>query len=124
MAKIRLNDVSDKLNLSMPETAQLVNDKLTSDQYSGTGLRLWVDEEAMSILEAAVEMPELVPNYYRVKVVREAPNPNYVYAKFWEFDRVLPVVVPRKYSKLLKGKMIKVEEIQDEKGCSYRYVRK
>jgi len=68
-------------------------------------------------------MPELVPNYYRVKVVREAPNPNYVYAKFWEFDRVLPVVVPRKYSKLLKGKMIKVEEIKDEKGCSYRFVR-
>lgn len=123
MAKIRLNEVADRLNLPMQEAAKLVSDKLTEVQYSGTGLRLWVEEDAMELLEAAMDIPELVPNHYRVKVMREAPNPNYVYAKFWEFDKVLPVVVPRKYHRKLKGKMIDVEEIKDEKGCSYRFVR-
>ena len=123
MAKIRLNDVAEKLEMSMPEVARLVSEKLTEDQYSGTGLRLWIEEDAVSLLEAAVELPELVPDYYRVKVMRDAPNPNYVYAKFWEFDKVLPVVIPRKLHGKMKGKMIKVEEIKDEKGSSYRYVR-
>ena len=60
----------------------------------------------------------------KMKVLRQAANPQWVYCQAVERDLgKVPVVIPRRMTDKLVGKIIDVEVIADNVGTSYRYVQ-
>ena len=122
MAKIKATALAEELEVDFLTISTIIEDNVSEDDISGKGKNTWLTEDAVNIVKDKLEAPELIPNYYIGKVLTQAPNPNYVYVYLNELSKRVPVVVPRRFKGKLNGKTIKVEEITDNAGSSYRYI--
>ena len=122
MAKVRLSKLASQFCKDFDEFFELATNKLSSEMLTGKGKNTWVDEEGQKILIDCMYVEEIVPKHYKGKVTSEAPNPSYVFAYIKEISMRVPVIVPRKYRRGMKGKTITIEMIEDVRGRSYRYV--
>ena len=124
MAKKQLRLIAKELGEPVERLAELAEQKLPREMIGGAkGVHMWVDEESIPILREAAEVPEFTPKHFYGRVKRKAPNPAYVYVQMPDGGKVVPVVVPRNMSDRLVGKRVLVEEIEDARGVSYRWVR-
>jgi hypothetical protein len=119
--KIKIDQMAGQLGTTVNELL-LLKEKLTEEQWSGRGKNTWFTEDAVEVLRMALDIPEIVPNKARGRVLFGAKNPNYVYVKLDGKDGKVPVCIPRRMQNRLDGKNINVEIITDETGTSYRYV--
>tara|TARA_R100001463_G_scaffold22131_4_gene53121 strand:+ start:2705 stop:3076 length:372 start_codon:yes stop_codon:yes gene_type:complete len=121
--KIRLSELARQGHYQWDELLALAKEKLSDDMITGVGKNTWISEEGQDILADAIDVPEAIPTHYKGQVLKVAPNKNYVYAYIREQTIKVPVLVPKKLSHKLVGKMILIEAIRDVSGTSYRYRR-
>lgn len=122
MAKTKATALAEELEVDFLTISTIIEENVSEDDISGKGKNTWLTEDAVNIVKDKLDIPELVPNYFVGKVTHQAPNPNYVYVYLRELSKKVPVIVPRRFKGKLNGKTIKVEEITDNAGSSYRYV--
>lgn len=122
--KTRLVTLSAEYKVDFDEALQLALDKLPEEMVTGRGKGTWINEDGVEILKEAFDIPEIVPKHIQVKIIKECPNRCYNWAYSKELGKRIPVLLPRKFWGRLKGKMVTVECIQDDRGSSYRYVQK
>lgn len=122
MSKTKLTKLAEELNIDFLTAMTIVEQTVPEDDVTGKGKNTWLTESAVRALKDELEVPEIIPNYLVGKVTHQAPNPNYVYAYIREIDKRVPVIVARRFMGKLQGKEIKIEEIKDNEGSSYRYV--
>lgn len=74
--------------------------------------------------EELIESPKQ-ESVFPVKVLQQAPNPQWAYCVAIGKDLgKIPVVIPRRLTGKLIGKQILVEAITDNVGTTYRYAEK
>ena len=124
MAKEKVHTLALELGADVVELAKLAEEKLPAEMLGGRGgLHLWIDRAGVPVLEEALQVPEFTPKTYYGRVVRDAPNPAFVYVHIQDIGKAVPTLIPRQFAGKLKGKRIRVEEIEDARGISYRWVR-
>lgn len=124
MSKIRIGKLAKEFDVDVSYLVGLAKSKLCSSMITGKGGKgLWINEDGQEILRRAVDIPEIVPKHYSGYVIKSAANPRYVYSYIKEIDKKVPVCIPGKFRKVLVGKNIKIEAIEDAVGVSYRYIR-
>ncbi len=124
MPKKRVQAIAKEHDIELDLLLELVKSKLPEHTVTGTGKARWINEEGQSMLEEAVDIPELTPKRYRGAVHSKAPNKSYIYVYIREIQKKVPVVIPRKFENhFTPGKNVNVEAITDETGTSYRYVK-
>jgi hypothetical protein len=123
MAKIKAVELAAELDIDTIAILAIVDEHVPKTEVTGKGRNTWLTPEAVSIVKEQLQYPELIPKYYMGKVTHEAPNPNYVYAYIKELSKRVPVVIARKFKGKLLEKTIKIEEITDNAGSSFRYVQ-
>lgn len=124
MPKKRLIQIASEQEVEFEEAMRIAQEKLPEDSLTGKGRNTWVTEEGTAILEDSLMIEEIIPKHYTGMVLSECPNPRYNYIHNKEIGKKVPMLVPRKWQGKLIGKMVTFEAISDNKGTSYRYVRK
>ena len=124
MPKKRLIQIASEQEVEFEEAMRIAQEKLPEGSLTGTGRNTWVTEEGTKILEDSFMIEEIIPKHYTGMVLSECPNPRYNYVHNKEIGKKVPMLVPRKWQGKLVGKMVTFEAISDNKGTSYRYVRK
>ena len=124
MPKKKLVKIAEEQEVDFNEAMRIALEKLPEGSLTGKGKNTWVTEEGTAILEDSFMIEEIIHKHYSGIVLYECPNPklNYVHNK--EIGKKVPILVPRKWQGKLVGKQVTFEAIQDDKGTSYRYVRK
>ena len=107
---------------SFEESLEIAKSKLENSMITGSKKNTWINEEGAEILKTALHVPEIVPKYWKGRVIRFAPNKSYVYCTLEGLDHVVPVIVPRRFREYMLGKRINIEEINDG-NPSYRYIK-
>lgn len=119
---VAFKDLSDELSITKFQLAKLRDEKLSpNDYYSEEGRKFFTDEGAEKI-RLAVAVPLAVPKRVKMRVIRRAPNPHWVYALPEGGGSVVPVAVrPRDCDRLI-GKPIFADLITDANGgTTYRH---
>lgn len=119
---VAFKDLSDELNITKFQLAKLRDEKLSPNEYySEEGRKFFTDEGADKI-RLAVAVPLAVPKRVKMRVIRRAPNPHWVYALPEGGGSVVPVAVrPRDCDRLI-GKPIFADLITDANGgTTYRH---
>jgi len=119
---VAFKDLSDELNITKFQLAKLRDEKLSPNEYySEEGRKFFTDEGAEKI-RLAVAVPLAVPKRVKMRVIRLAPNPHWVYALPEGGGSVVPVAVrPRDCDRLI-GKPIFADLITDANGgTTYRH---
>lgn len=119
---VAFKDLSDELNITKFQLAKLRDEKLLPNEYySEEGRKFFTDEGAEKI-RLAVAVPLAVPKRVKMRVIRRAPNPHWVYALPEGGGSVVPVAVrPRDCDRLI-GKPIFADLITDANGgTTYRH---
>tara|TARA_R110000796_G_scaffold237282_1_gene357227 strand:- start:392 stop:772 length:381 start_codon:yes stop_codon:yes gene_type:complete len=124
MPKKRLIQIATEQEVEFDEAMRIAEEKLPEGSLTGTGRNTWVTEEGTAILEESLMIEEIIPKHYLGHVLGECPNPRYNYVYNKDIGKRVPMLVPRKWQGKLIGKVITFEAISDNKGTSYRYVRK
>lgn len=124
MPKIRLSQIAKENDFEFDLAFKIAKENLKEEMLTGKGKGTWVNEEGQSQLDSLLVAPELHPKEYKGRVTRLAPNKSYVYVNIKELKRVVACVVPRNMQHSFAGKTISVEEIKDNRGSTFRYVRK
>jgi hypothetical protein len=124
MAKARLADIAKELGGEPDFIARLAAAKLPKEMIGGgKGLHMWIERDGIPILKEALFVPEFTPKFYYGRVKRTAPNPRFVYVHVEELGKVVPTLIPRQMQGRMQGKRVRIEEIEDVRGKSYRWVR-
>ena len=119
---VAFKDLSDELNITKFQLAKLRDEKLSPNEYySEEGRKFFTDEGAEKI-RLAVAVPLAVPKRVKMRVIRRAPNPHWVYALPEGGGSLVPVAVrPRDCDRLI-GKPIFADLITDANGgTTYRH---
>ena len=124
MPKKRLIQIATEQEVQFEEAMRISQEKLPEGSLTGKGKNTWVTEEGTAILEESLMTEEIIPKHYLGHVLDECPNPRYNYVYNKDIGKKVPMLVPRKWQGKLIGKVITFEAISDNKGTSYRYVRK
>jgi len=124
MPKKRLTQIATEQEVEFEEAMRIAQEKLPEGSLTGVGRNTWVTEEGTAILEDSLMIEEIIPKHYIGIVLSECPNPRYNYVHNKEIGKKVPMLVPRKWQGKLVGKLVTFEAISDNKGTSYRYVRK
>ena len=124
MPKKRLIQIATEQEVQFEEAMRISQEKLPEGSLTGKGKNTWVTEEGTAILEESLMIEEIIPKHYLGHVLDECPNPRYNYVYNKDIGKKVPMLVPRKWQGKLIGKGITFEAISDNKGTSYRYVRK
>lgn len=122
MAKIKATELAKLLKMEFLTVMSLVDEYCEEDQVTGKGKNTWLNEEAKEKIIGVAQIPEIIPEYYMGRVTHEAENPNYVYTFIKELKKRVPTVIQRRFRGRLLGKNIKVEEIKDTNGSTFRYI--
>jgi hypothetical protein len=119
---VAFKDLSDELNITKFQLAKLRDQKLSPDEYySEEGRKFFTDEGAEKI-RLAVAVPLAVPKRIKMKVIRRAPNPHWVYAIPEGGGTLVPVAVRPRDCDRLVGKPIFADLITDANGgTTYRH---
>ncbi len=123
MPKLRLTKIAKESEVEFDKALEIAQQELPKGSLTGKGRNTWVAQEAQEVLIELLEVPELHTKKYRGGVVRLAPNPSYVYAYINDLKKTIPCIVPRRFQKQMLGKKIDIEQIQDKKGSTFRYVK-
>ena len=124
MPKKRLIQIASEQEVEFEEAMRIAQEKLPEGSLTGKGRNTWVTEEGVAILEDSFMIEEIIPKHHTGMVLSECPNPRYNYVHNKQIGKKVPMLVPRKWQGKLVGKMVTFEGISDNKGTSYRYVRK
>jgi|TARA_R100000149_G_scaffold2385_1_gene742 hypothetical protein len=124
MPKKRLIQIASEQEVEFEEAMRIAEEKLPEGSLTGKGRNTWVNEEGTAILEDSLMIEEIIPEHHTGIVLSECPNPRYNYVHNKEIGKKVPMLVPRKWQGKLVGKIVTFEAISDNKGTSYRYVRK
>jgi len=124
MPKKRLIQIASEQEVEFEEAMRIAEEKLPEGSLTGKGRNTWVNEEGTAILEDSFMIEEIIPKHHIGMVLSECPNPRYNYVHNKQIGKKVPMLVPRKWQGKLVGKMVTFEGISDNKGTSYRYVRK
>jgi len=124
MAKKRLAKISEEQEVDFDEAMRIAVEKLPEGSLTGKGRNTWVSEEGTAILEDSFMIEEIIPKHYSGIVLYECPNPKFNYVHNKELGKKVPMLIPRKWQGKLIGKQVTFEAIEDDKGTTYRYVRK
>ena len=124
MPKKRLIQIASEQEVEFEEAMRIAEEKLPEGSLTGKGRNTWVNEEGTAILEDSFMIEEIIPKHHTGMVLSECPNPRYNYVHNKQIGKKVPMLVPRKWQGKLVGKMVTFEGISDNKGTSYRYVRK
>ena len=124
MPKKRLIQLASEQEVKFEEAMRIAQEKLPEGSLTGKGRNTWVNEEGAAILEDSFMIEEIIPKHHTGMVLSECPNPRYNYVHNKEINKKVQMLVPRKWQGKLVGKMVTFEAISDNKGTSYRYVRK
>ena len=124
MPKKRLIQLASEQEVKFEEAMRIAQEKLPEGSLTGKGRNTWVTEEGAAILEDSFMIEEIIPKHYFGTVLSECPNPRYNYVYNKEIGKKVPMLVPRKWQGKLVEKMVTFEAISDNRGTSYRYVRK
>ena len=116
--------IEEEQEVDFNEAMRIALEKLPEGSLTGKGRNTWVTEEGTAILEDSFMIEEIIPKHYSGIVLYECPNPKFNYVQNKEIGKKVPILVPRKWQGKLIGKQVTFEAIQDDKGTSYRYVRK
>ena len=119
--KLKLTELAERLGIPFKEALRLKQEKLAASELTGIGTNTMVTEKGAEEIELAVAVPLAVPTQHEGVVLREAPNPNYVYAKLNGIEGAWPVVIPRRLRGKLLGKRIPIHAITDANGTTYRH---
>ena len=124
MPKKRLTELANQYDVSFEEAFEIVKEKLPEDQVTERGKLTWIGEVGQAILDESLMIDEITPKHYTGQVLSECPNDryNYVYSK--EISKKVPVLIPSRNRGKMVGKVITFEAIEDNKGVSYRYVKR
>lgn len=123
MPKKRLTQLAEEYEVSFEEAMKIAQEKLPPDQVTGKGKLTWIGEEGQAIIGGAFMIDEIIPKYYKMKVLAECPNPRYNFAHCKEVGKRVPVLIPRRHQGKMVGKVITVEAVEDNTGVSYRYAK-
>jgi hypothetical protein len=122
--KTRLTEIAKDLGIPFRDALAMAKEKLSGNMISGRGGATWITEDGVSILEAATIVPEAIPKYVEVFVIKKAPNPKYVFGLVEETQEKVSMFVPRKFrGRDLRKKWVLAEKIEDVNGSSYRYIK-
>ena len=124
MAKKRLAKISEEQEVDFDEAMRIAVEKLPEGSLTGKGRNTWVSEEGTAILEDSFMIEEIIPKHYSGIVLYACPNPKFNYIHNKELGKKVPMLIPRKWQGKLIGKQVTFEAIEDDKGTTYRYVRK
>jgi len=124
MPKKKLTQIANEQEVDFEEAIRIAKEKLPEGSLTGKGKNTWVTEEGAFILEDSLMIEEIIPKHHEGNIVGECPNPRYNYVVSKSIKKRVPMLVPRKLQGKLIGKKITFEAISDNKGTSYRYVRK
>ena len=124
MPKKKLVKIAEEQEVDFNEAMRIALEKLPEGSLTGKGKNTWVTEEGTAILEDSFMIEEIIPKHYSGIVLYECPNTKFNYVQNKEIGKKVPILVPRKWQGKLVGKQVTFEAIQDDKGTSYRYVRK
>lgn len=119
--KVKLTELAKELGKTFNELHELKLEKLVAGEYTGSGRNTWLTPEAVDKLRLACVIPPAVPTVLDAEVIKDAPNPNWVYAIISGIEGKKPVAIPRKLHGKLMGKPIKVHAITDATGTTYRH---
>jgi len=124
MPKKRLTELADQYEVPFEEALEIVKEKLPTDQVTGRGKLTWIGEVGQAILDDSLMIDEITPKHYTGEVLGECPNDRYNYVHSKEIGKRVPVLIPSRNRGKLVGKVITFEAIEDNKGVSYRYVKR
>jgi hypothetical protein len=117
-----IKELAEELGQKPEELKKLAIAKLPKEHYRKNRDKLWVSPEGEETLRLAVEVPLAVPTRFDAIVLRNAPNPQYVYVKIVGRDGAVPVVIPRRLAGKMVGKRIVIDAITDASGnTTYRH---
>lgn len=117
-----VKQLAEELGKTVEEIVTLVADKVPKENQRKNRDKLWVDEKGEELVRLAIEVPLAVPTRFNAIVIRNAPNPHYVYARIEGREGVVPVVIPRRLSDKLVGKRIVIDAITDASNqTTYRH---
>jgi len=122
MPKKRLTKIAEEYDTPFEEALEVATEKLPKDQITGKGRVTWIGEIGQDILASTFLIDEITPKHYSGVVKSIAPNPRYAFVVSKELMKKVPVMIPKRLSSGLTGKLITFEAIVDDKGTSYRYV--
>lgn len=120
-----LGQMANKFSMDIDELHELLISKLSEDMYNVVkGKNIWINEEGVAILECAIQIPELVPKYYKAMKVGNCHNPKWIkcFIKENDLGRVQVLIKPSLIGKIPDRKEIRIEAITDRDGTTYRHV--
>tara|TARA_Y100001937_G_scaffold125918_1_gene193859 strand:+ start:1844 stop:2224 length:381 start_codon:yes stop_codon:yes gene_type:complete len=124
MPKKKLVKIAEEQEVEFEEAMRIALEKLPDGSLTGKGKNTWVTEEGTAILQDSFMIEEIIPKHYLGIVLYECPNPKFNYVHNKEIGKKVPMLIPRKWQGKLIGKQVTFEAIEDDKGTTYRYVRR
>ena len=124
MPKKKLLKIAEEQEVEFEEAMRIALEKLPDGSLTGKGKNTWVTEEGTAILQDSFMIEEIIPKHYLGIVLYECPNPKFNYVHNKEIGKKVPMLIPRKWQGKLIGKQVTFEAIEDDKGTTYRYVRR
>ena len=119
--KVKLTDLAKELDEPFPRMLDLVGQKLTQEEYTGTGKNTRLSPDAAEKLRLCFVIPPAVPDVFKARVLREMPNPKWVFCALTGIGKNVLVLVPKRLRGKLVGKNIEVHAINDANGTTYRH---
>tara|TARA_R100001163_G_C5066002_1_gene204165 strand:+ start:2425 stop:2814 length:390 start_codon:yes stop_codon:yes gene_type:complete len=120
VAKKRLTDISNDMNLEFNQAYNIVVSVLEEDMVSGTGKNTWIDERGQLILAEYEVVPEITSKVFDARCIKKCNNDRYWYVLIPTIGKV-PALVPKLLrNNMAERKNVKIELIEDDTGKSYR----
>ena len=115
--------LADELGITRFQLAKIRNEKLSENDWKLVKGRQYFTEEGADKVRLAVAVPLAVPKRVRMRALKAAPNPHWLYCipEKGLGDKVLVAVKPSWCDRLV-GKLINVDVIEDANGGkTYRH---
>jgi len=120
---VSFKDLADELKITRFELARIRDEKLAPDEHATIDGKKWVTRAGAHKVRLALAVPLAVPKRIRVRAIKAAPNPHWIYCipETGLGEKVLVAVKPSWCDRLV-GKLINVDVIEDANGGkSYRH---
>lgn len=120
---VSFKDLANELKITRFQLARIRDEKLADDEHGILDGKHWFTRAGAEKVRLAVAVPLAVPKRIRVRAIKAAPNPHWIYCipEVGLGDKVLVAVKPSWCDRLV-GKLINVDVIEDANGGkSYRH---
>jgi len=120
---VSFKDLADELKITRFELARIRDEQLAPDEHATIDGKKWFTRAGADKVRLALAVPLAVPKRIRVRAIKAAPNPHWIYCipETGLGEKVLVAVKPSWCDRLV-GKLINVDVIEDASGGkSYRH---